>query len=741
MRGIPGGRLRPEATLLLVALAALVACSAPEARSPRAPRIPPREILVGVHFDLGMHCTGFDFSTCCILPPWNGILAQAIRTSRGPGDPPRVLRDSDLVPRGLVLWYEHAGNLVSEGPKLLYWNLPEDVNGDGDTSDPGDSFANGTWAHLFTYAERPYLFRPYPVGTLTKLTLGRDLPIALDHGPTGKPLGGGTLDYTGPEGTVLYTVTNDGETEVPLVLAPRETWEALGLPLTPFPDGAIASLRDAREEAIRPYQRACVSLAKWNDANGDGLAQRDEIEVTLDPRSREPVTFFGTNPIDVPGCQRCHASERANGGAFHLWREELRFWRDRIPGSSGYYASIRAASISVLEIHDARHGTSFLRDYDPHEATGAPALRLGRPPVRCQECHADNAVGRLRGLRIEPGDPPLPSLTAALHLAHLRHAPDPDAAGRTASCQGCHPAHLQSGRLDELPLDEAGFFRGGDIRDYRGGCFLGRDVHARPVPRELLGTRSHLNAVGTWLRENVMKSGRGLYCTNCHNLGSRLLYKSDALTDALALAGTTLRRAAMEGVVDGLRALEGERYRGFDAADFFDPKVDGRGALEAVWTDAPSDPWRVVDDGGDAWLAPGEPKCADCHLPPFVESMGGTYVPIDQEGKLTLMRMSKGHHGISCQACHQSMHGMHPVDPEGADPTTLAQARHLDPEGRSGPLRCLACHTVDADGVPVELTDEDLEAWPAADFPTRFERALAWMHAGRSHEERHGPGR
>ena len=58
-----------------------------------------------------------------------------------------------------------------------------------------------------------------PTGKLTKLYLGTDLAIPQDHGPTGKPMSHGKLDYTGPDGTVLYTVTNDGISETPLVLA------------------------------------------------------------------------------------------------------------------------------------------------------------------------------------------------------------------------------------------------------------------------------------------------------------------------------------------------------------------------------------------------------------------------------------------------------------------------------------------------------------------------------------------
>ena len=95
-----------------------------------------------------------------------------------------------------------------------------------------------------------------------------------------------------------------------------------------------------------------------------------------------------------------------------------------------------------------------------------------------------------------------------------------------------------------------------------------------------------------------------------------------------------------------------------------------------VWTDSTNAPYNVVDDAGDYWLAAGEPHCADCHAAPFVEGMGGTYFPIDQEGKYALMRYSKGHHGLSCQSCHESTHGLYPVDPDGPDPVGGGKLAH-----------------------------------------------------------------
>jgi hypothetical protein len=698
---------------------------------------PPHEYLITIHYDLGMHCTGFDLSYCCILPPYNSILAQIIKTAQTPDELPTILTETDLEPDSLILWYRHEQNSYSEGPKMLYWNVPYDVNGDGDISDPNDSFANAWFRHLFTYEERPLRYQPYPIGKLTKRYIGLDLAIPQDHGPTGKPMSYGKLDYTGPDGTVLYTVTNDGVSETPLVLAMRGYWEALGLPLTAFYDGSLGNIRETTEEIIRPYQRALVSLAKWRDANRDGLPQISEVRMAKDSRGRE-VTFFGTNPIDVPGCDKCHASEKANGAEFNLWKQEYDFWKNQFPNTTDYYASIKAASISLLEIHDKRHGTDFLAKYDPANRTGASVTRLGRQSIQCQDCHADNVVGKLRSATFNGKK--ASSLSFAVHKRHLEKAPQPDVFGRSSSCQGCHPAHQQSGSLEEFPLDHHGEFRGGDVRDYRGGCFIGRDVHSNPGASKVLGTRSHLNAAGQWLKANVMKDGKGLYCTNCHNLASRLFYKADTLTDALDQTGKTIRNLPFNKMLAALRKMEKGVYRQFTAEDFFDPKV-GRPGLLAVYTDPASDPYRVVDDGGDYWLAAGEPKCADCHTPPFVENLGGLYEPIDQREKYSLMRYSKGHNGISCQSCHQSTHGLHPVAEDGADPVSFSQARALNPDGSPGPIKCGACHVVDNDGIPIIMTDDMFAPFSDREFPTRYEKAVVYAHTGRTYEERKGIGK
>ena len=107
-------------------------------------------------------------------------------------------------------------------------------------------------------------------------------------------------------------------------------------------------------------------------------------------------------------------------------------------------------------------------------------------------------------------------------------------------------------------------------------------------------------------------------------------------------------------------------------------------------------PFSAATDGRDHWLSAGEPHCADCHAAPFVEQSGNinAFPPFNYPRKAGLMRYSRGHQDITCQGCHESIHGLYPVTPVdryddlraggGAERGRLAwpaEVRHL-PRGR-----------------------------------------------------------
>ncbi|MGD8854410.1 MAG: Ig-like domain-containing protein, partial [Gammaproteobacteria bacterium] len=60
------------------------------------------DFKIMMNYELGMHCTGFEFAYCCVLPPYNSILAQVVKPQAA-GNPdsgddyPRLLEGSHEV--------------------------------------------------------------------------------------------------------------------------------------------------------------------------------------------------------------------------------------------------------------------------------------------------------------------------------------------------------------------------------------------------------------------------------------------------------------------------------------------------------------------------------------------------------------------------------------------------------------------------------------------------------------------
>jgi len=772
-------------TLLAVSLATALTAGYAHATPTPDKTKPLNDYNITINYELGMHCTGFDFSYCCVLPPYNSVQSQVIKTATGPKKWPELLeadpKDHSVLLDGkkrFKLSYGHVGNTYSEGDKLGYWNIPYDVNGDGKYTD-NENVANAYWTHLFIYKD---LEGSNPKGTSKdseKLVVGKQIVVKQDTGPTGSPMKGGYLHYSGEKGTVVFTKSPVLD-NVPIVLTNPGIWDALGLPLTPFNDETLKKdPLNLVESDIRPFQEAWVSMV-----------HADSGKPVIDSHTGKPVSFTGTNPIDAPNCSKCHANEAANGDKYTLYKGEKAFWKSL--GASDWIADLKATSVSVLEIHDDHVGTEFLKNYKADSRD--KSNRLGRDPVLCQKCHADNVIGVINAEQGMFKDPKtgkeklIPPLTQVLHTSHLTKAPLVDSQGRTGSCQACHPSHRQDGSLEGalLTADGKNAFAKGDNRD-AVGCFAGRDVHNNiNKDKDGVETKEYLNPVGQWLQDNVSqvgndKGGKGLWCTNCHTQLSRELYQADNLTHAFKQEGTTLRQKSIPELAKALNISVKELEE-----KYLDPKivlndkgeadVEKSGAL-AFWakdrlvpdiavialkgdgpmvskdedgdinvsilsanpavdiksvklpkgaTGAAAVPYDAASHGRDYWLSAGEPHCANCHAAPYVEGQGGVAFPINQPGKYSLMRYSKGHAGLACQACHQSIHGLYPVSPE-ADSTTYKQPTQYNPDGSHGPLKCAACHEVNADGVALIAKKKD-HIWEGKKILNDYESAVSWMH-------------
>ncbi len=689
-----------------------------------------------INYELGMHCVGFDITYCCVIPPYNSIQAQAVRTAVG-GEIPHLLSPDD----GLYLAYLVRDNSYSEGNKMRYWQVSKDVNGNGRMDDPGDSMANYVWTHLFIYTDLEGTI-PQNWPKAKRLRVGQQIQVPVDSGPTGKNLAGGNLVYAGSTGgnkvftdSLLPEVKN-----VQLTLTSSYLWDALGLPLTAFNDSRRnGTIRTITEKIFQPYQYSVVRL---NDKSGK--------PVTVEGK---PVEFFGTNPVDLPNCYLCHsgkgkAAKLSRDAGLSLFEKEYEYWKKNYPDMSEFMARQSQAMINVLELHDKHFATTFLKEYNPDVSIN----RLGSVgPVYCADCHGDNVSGNLQTPRpLATGYQTVKArpLTEAIHSTHATSIPMPDKAGRTQSCQACHPMHWQQESMNDPSAnpfrvaDEEGNprFSEGDVRTAGGGCYLRRDAHTNPNVKPPF----FLNELGKWYLKEVsmvdengkpLSEIRGLYCSNCHNLLSQELYRYDDLKDAASQSGKTLRNKPIKEIIVAVALGKEKMFR----RTFADPVVgaereplrsyyeDHVGAILVkasknssgtpkllAWNAKEGNPvlYDSASGGKDWWLSAGEPHCADCHVAPFVESEGGSYFPIDQPNKYSLYRYSKAHGTIACQSCHESIHGLYPVryeGPEGTvDLTSHDQALQFSPDGKyAGPVTCAACHRVDEKGVPIQLKGTD----------------------------------
>jgi mono/diheme cytochrome c family protein len=206
----------------------------------------------------------------------------------------------------------------------------------------------------------------------------------------------------------------------------------------------------------------------------------------------------------------------------------------------------------------------------------------------------------------------------------------------------------------------------------------------------------------------------------------------------------------MDAYVATIEVRNGQPYGTTDADGDFSVRIldfcttqDCVDAAQAVLDAEPNGgqavpvPFSAATDARDHWLAAGEPHCADCHAAPYVEPSGGNVgdetllggetefkPPFNFPRKASLMRYSKGHQGVTCQGCHESIHGLYPVTPT-IDATSYAQAAALNGDGSHGPLKCGTCHAVDSNGLPTWIRSLK---YPDGTRIRTFDDAVGYAH-------------
>ncbi|MBW2209233.1 MAG: hypothetical protein JRG79_20230, partial [Deltaproteobacteria bacterium] len=478
------------------------------------------------------------------------------------------------------------------------------VLGNGIPGEPADNYQNAVWNHLYFYDN---LEGGNAAGSSleidkTRLGVNGHVVYPTDCGPALHPMGpvttdpndpnntvandcaglsnGNVLTFSGEHGTVVYTQMKVLE-NLPIMLTSPDIWEALGLPLTPFED-SVDFFGDPgllNEDSVRPFVAMSAQMYDYDPAapGGAGAATLDSVG--------DPIIGFGTAPIDIPNCERCHSNppngteipnsvaesafpgemltvvNSPNIAGTQQWLDvqtEYSYWNayyniDTGAGDSDWYSRLKSAAVSMLTAHDDQHGTSFTANYPGADVPGvAPqSTRLGHESVICQRCHADNVIAAVKSAECGAGSELgtesctqgtlIKPITEAIHNNHrgvnmldANGVPGivtfADSLGRDGGCQGCHPAHRSDGDMNGYPITLAGAnkYADGDNRGANGGCFVGRDVHSNPgKDSDGVETPAHMNAVGQYLVDNVANTGNGIWCTNCHNQLGQEIWKAE----------------------------------------------------------------------------------------------------------------------------------------------------------------------------------------------------------------------
>ena len=128
------------------------------------------DFKIMMNYELGMHCTGFEFSYCCILPPYNSIVAQVVKPQQ-PGsllsnaDYPRLLEADptnglDGLGRETVLRdYDGAGNFKKYVLEYYHDAMPRregNMPGSFNTTEGKDTLISAAEGNSLLYYSTPF---------------------------------------------------------------------------------------------------------------------------------------------------------------------------------------------------------------------------------------------------------------------------------------------------------------------------------------------------------------------------------------------------------------------------------------------------------------------------------------------------------------------------------------------------------------------------------------------------------
>lgn len=630
--------------------------------------------------DLGMHCADLDYQIFSILPPFNVVHAQVIQ--KGTGDTadtlPKLLTDADVD----VVYFATSSDLDPQGSGSI-----------NTTSDPNEVYKTNFWDLTGTSQIADH---PNTIGGLAYAPL---YPSVLAGALLEDP-----VDLSGLCNTVAFP---DG---CPSIL---NLFEALALETgIPVPDihalsGGVLKVGQQkmpgpfntpqhfdRFDASLPFFEGfpfgyTVANANWFAADGIPILPIDD---NGNPNSYPLMRIQAidkTDPTNVASvdivlpvaseadCQACHvatddpalAEQGFNGNgaaADFLITPDISFdieYTLTAPGTGQLNKLQNAAKINVLRLHDAKHWDKY-KTWDngvlvsaPCDLTNAsdPNCLINQVPLQCSQCHYSPALDLAQA---GPVDAPEQGPRGRQQLHHISQS------------RAMHSHHGQFAELfPEMPGPNDPLRLATAVDHFVGATDPLQTVEDYVLEKTCYSC--HPGKVTQCLRGAMFNGGSR--CQDCH--GNMEQVGNDFTENFPNVAGDMdLSKRVSWAKEPGCQSCHtGDAVNNLTADHSDVIAADGIRLLQA-YVSIPH-----TEDGSNVAAV------IDAPLSRFAENQD-------------LYRLSQGHGGVKCEACHGSTHAIWPViNPPGAISNDNLASIQL--QGHEGKIQeCDVCHERGADG-------------------------------------------
>ncbi len=635
--------------------------------------VPPGQYRVLAANDLGMHCADRDYQIFSILPPFNVVHAQVVKTGRTP---------SLLSKRDVNVEYSATSSA----------NDPAGANSINTTSSNRQGlFKSNFWEKRGNNTLGGLAYGAlYPPGVFDNFEpLPTDMGIPVPDAAQLPALAAGQQAMPGFKNPFSDNVAQRfGRFDTDLhffaafpfgkVIQGVNWFAADGIPLTPVDDSG----RD------NPY--ALMKVAARDNA-GQSLASTDVVLPTASEAD----------------CKNCHADPDDAGNGIASTFAGTTFAVLKAKDAPGPEKVNNAAKINILRLHDAKHGAQYISSIDGSPAVCDPIADPNDPdclanqtPVQCSQCHYSPALDLAQTGPVDDHDQGIKgrqqtrhiSMSRAMHAFHGRQKdlngqllfpemPAANAAQRNqgtgvndfeksvlnATCYQCHP-----GRKTQC-LRGAMFAGGVVCQDCHGNMAdVGNDFSANLAS----GGSLDLNLRVPWASEPK--------CQSCHTGdASQTNHPSGAIV-----------------APDGIRLLQAY-LRGADG------KVEPISSPSSRFAENQS-LYRLSGNDDGSGKGHHGVMCEGCHGSPHAIWPN----PNPNANDNIAARQLQGHAGpvIECDSCHEpgslgitlgGPHGMHPVGG-----TRFANGGHAQLAERNR-NSCRACHGNHGEGTVLSRVAAD----------------------------------